>query len=392
MTGKKLIGKIHLWLGLSSGLVIFILGITGCLYAFIDELKPLVYRDRMFVEVPAGAKRLPLDVLRTNAQKAVGESHPVQVAEVNTAANRTVSFRSLKTNPDAFGYNKYMEYYYHIFVNPYTGNVVMVENTKWEFFQVVISIHVSLLLGLKAGEQIIRWSVVIFVILLMSGLILWWPKNKAAAKQRFAFKWKESTKWKRKNYDLHNILGFYAMMILLVISVTGLIWCFEWFRNSVFWTANGGKTIAAAEEMVSDTTNTTVFSMEKILQQVHVPEATTIFVTPPDDSRSVVYVYARNDNAPYFRDTELQYDQHSAAELKRTTFATMNNGEKTYALNYDLHVGSILGLPGKMLAFFASLIAASLPLTGLYIWLGRRNKKKTSTLSKPTILSEQVII
>jgi uncharacterized iron-regulated membrane protein len=353
MAGKKLIGKIHRWLGLLSGLVVFILGITGCLYAFIDEIKPLVYRDRMFVEVPAGAKRLPLDVLQVHAQQAVGEGHQVQVAEVSTAANRTVSFRSIKTNPEAFGYNKYMEYYYHIFMNPYTGQVIKVENTKWEFFQVVISVHVSLLLGLKVGEQIIRWSVVIFVLLLISGLILWWPKNKAAAKQRFAFKWKESTKWKRKNYDLHNILGFYTMIILLVISVTGLIWCFEWLRNSVQWTANGGKTIAAAEEMVSDTTNTTAFSMENIYRVAvkNDPQATTIFISPPDDHKSVIYVYARNDDAPYFKDAEVQYDQHSTAQLKRTTFATMNNGEKTYALNYDLHVGSILDYPVKCWPF-----------------------------------------
>jgi uncharacterized iron-regulated membrane protein len=64
--------------------------------------------------------------------------------------------------------------------------------------------------------------------------------------------------------------------------------------------------------------------------------------------------------------------------LTRTSFATMNNGEKIVALNYDLHVGSIAGLPGKTFAFLASLIAASLPLTGFYIWWGRKNKKQPS--------------
>jgi uncharacterized iron-regulated membrane protein len=65
----------------------------------------------------------------------------------------------------------------------------------------------------------------------------------------------------------------------------------------------------------------------------------------------------------------------------------MNNGEKAAAVNYDLHVGSILGLPGKILAFFASLIAASLPLSGFYIWWGRKNKttiKKTIPVKKAT--------
>jgi uncharacterized iron-regulated membrane protein len=45
-------------------------------------------------------------------------------------------------------------------------------------------------------------------------------------------------------------------------------------------------------------------------------------------------------------------------------------------MNYDIHTGAILGLPGKFLAFFASLICASLPVTGVYVWWGRKNKAK----------------
>src|SRR5688500_13554367 len=129
MSFKKMTGKIHLWLGLSSGLVVFILGITGCLYAFIDEIKPLVYRSRMYVEVPASAQRLPIAVLKANAEKALGEKYKLQVAEVNLKPGRTTSFRSLKVNPDATLYNNYMEYYYRVYVNPYTGKVVKIENS-----------------------------------------------------------------------------------------------------------------------------------------------------------------------------------------------------------------------------------------------------------------------
>jgi uncharacterized iron-regulated membrane protein len=44
-------------------------------------------------------------------------------------------------------------------------------------------------------------------------------------------------------------------------------------------------------------------------------------------------------------------------------------------MNYDIHVGQILGLTGKIIAFLASLICASLPITGFIIWWGKRNKK-----------------
>jgi uncharacterized iron-regulated membrane protein len=51
-------------------------------------------------------------------------------------------------------------------------------------------------------------------------------------------------------------------------------------------------------------------------------------------------------------------------------------------MNYDIHVGAIIGLPGKILMFFISLICASLPITGVYIWWGRRNKEKETITSK----------
>jgi uncharacterized iron-regulated membrane protein len=348
----------------------------------------------MYVEVPASAQRLPLDVLKENAEKALGGAYKVQVAEVNLKPGSTTSFRSLKVNPDAVLYKNYMEYYYRVYVNPYTGKVLKIEDSKWEFFNVVVNIHVSLLLGPKVGGQIISWSVVIFVLLLISGIILWWPKNKAAAKQRFSFKWKETTKWKRKNYDLHNILGFYAMLVLLVISLTGLVISFEWFGKTVQLLANGGKTYESPKPVFSDTTDSRAFSPERIMQAAisDNPQAGMLFIPIPKDNKSPVFVFVRMNGKAVFRSVRSQYDQHTARLLRTASFKTMNNGEKASAVNYDLHVGSILGLPGKILAFFASLIAASLPLSGFYIWWGRKNKttKQNKPINKATPAMSEV--
>ncbi|MFC3561839.1 PepSY domain-containing protein [Pedobacter jamesrossensis] len=51
-------------------------------------------------------------------------------------------------------------------------------------------------------------------------------------------------------------------------------------------------------------------------------------------------------------------------------------------MNYDIHVGSILGLTGKIMAFFASFIAASLPITGFIIWWGKKKKKKNAAVAE----------
>ena len=75
-------------------------------------------------------------------------------------------------------------------------------------------------------------ATLVFLVMLISGLILWWPKNKKATKQRFSIKW--NARWRRKNYDLHNVLGFYATWIAIILAVTGLVWGFEWFAQGYY--------------------------------------------------------------------------------------------------------------------------------------------------------------
>src|SRR5690606_3566510 len=74
-------------------------------------------------------------------------------------------------------------------------------------------------------------------------------------------------------------------------------------------------------------------------------------------------------------------DSYTGAVLKKDLWKNKNSGERYEDANLNIHIGAILGLPGKILAFIVSLIAASLPITGLYIWLGRKKKKKQPAVS-----------
>jgi len=372
---KTIAVKLHLWLGMATGLVVFIIGITGCLYAFIDELKPIVYQDRLVIEAPEHAQRLPLSMLKDSAQKKLGEAYPLQGAEIPALKNGTVIFRTRKFNEHAFLYSNYIEYYYRVYVNPYTGQVVAIENTKWEFFNVVVNTHIHLLLGHDIGGQIVSWSVLLFVITLITGLILWWPKNKKSAGKRLRFQWKETTKWKRKNYDLHNIAGFYIFIITLVIAITGMVWAFKWFDQKVQWAANGGKEFEKPKTVFSDTTITvTTFSSDSLIAHTcrQFPDA-TCFVGFPKSAKNPLTLFMDYEHVS--EDVSLKYDQHTGKLLEHTTYADKNNGAKIRALNYDIHTGNILDLPGKILAFIASLVAASLPVTGFLIWYGKGGKK-----------------
>lgn len=382
MSFKKFILKIHLWLGLGSGLIIFILGITGCIYVFDEELRPLIYHNSYYADEITKEKKNVSELLKI-VQDSVGKDKPMNAIRMRNEKDATVIFFTSKEkeNPNAIWYCDNQEYNYTIYVNPFTGKIQKIENTTTEFFNVIVFLHWSLLLTNKIGQPIVGIAVIIFIISLITGLILWWPKNKSAAKQRFWFRWKDTTKWKRKNYDLHNILGYYVMLFALVIAFTGLVWSFKWFDNSVKWIANGGQTIEKKKEhFVSDLSKKKEQNtMDKILNTVQYsyPKAQNYTISFPEDSLQTQSVYI--ENGGNFDRINLQFDQYSGELLNKKTYADKNNGEKLRSLNYAIHSGGILGLPGKILAFFVSLICASLPVTGFYIWWGRNHKKKKTT-------------
>ncbi len=110
------------------------------------------------------------------------------------------------------------------------------------------------------------------------------------------------------------------------------------------------------------------------------PEAKDFEIHYPHTDSSAIYVEVSNENGVFYNSDFLYFDQSTLEEIPSTTYygkyseATVS--DKILRMNYDTHVGAILGLPGKILAFLASLAIASLPVTGFLLWYGRKFKKK----------------
>jgi len=231
---KHWVGKAHLWLGLTSGLVVLLLAVTGCIYVFSVEITGWLRHDEMYVK-EVKQEKLPMTFLWEQTQKAVGPGKKITGAQAYNTPEKAVVFTCYKAgDPNAFFYFNSLEQYYTIYTDPYSGKVLGMYDEELDFFNIVKMLHWSLLLNAPIGQQIIGWSTFIFVIMLITGIILWWPKNKAARKQRLWFKWKDTTKWRRKNYDLHNIFGFYVATIALIVAFTGMVWAFTWFQGLVY--------------------------------------------------------------------------------------------------------------------------------------------------------------
>lgn len=371
MNFKKLVLKIHLILGLVSGIVVVILGITGCLLAFEVEIRKIT---EPFQQVKAQAiPMLPPAQLQSIAEKHLYSKHALGI---EYPGNNKAAV--------ALYYDK--DNYERLYLNPYNGQVLRHKNMKNDFFRIVLDGHYNLWLPKKIGKPIAASATLIFLILMITGLILWWPKNKAAKKQRFTIKW--NARWRRRNYDLHNVLGFYMTWIAIFIAITGLVFGFEWFAKTVYFVSSGGQTMEDHRHPVSDTTQP-MYSGNMVnqlwlqhLKQKKNNESIAVYFAPlPTDPIEVII---NHRPGTYYNSDYYHYDQYSGKELHASgsyagQFANAVAADKIVRMNYDIHVGAIWGLPGKLMAFFASLIAASLPVSGCIIWYGKQKKRKKNT-------------
>jgi len=366
---KKLVGKIHLWLGLASGLIVLFLGITGCILAFELEIRSWTEPFQYVKE--ENKDYLPPSVLKASADSALRHGKTLGITYPGKGKAAIAAYYDEKN-------------YELVYLNPYTGAILKHKNMPDDFFRIVLDGHFYLWLPHHIGQPIAASATLIFLILMITGIVLWWPRNKAARKQRFTVRW--SARWRRKNYDLHNVLGFYMTWIALFIAITGLVFGFEWFARSLYWVSSGGKLMEEHRHPVSDSTQMRgVVNMVDHLWQEHqsgVKENESLgiyFASLPTDPVEVV---VNHRPGTYYNSDFYHYDQYSGKELPATgsyagRFADAAVADKIVRMNYDIHVGAVLGLPGKLLAFFASLVAASLPVTGFCIWWGRRKKKKS---------------
>lgn len=371
-TLKYWVGKLHLWLGLISGLLVFFLGITGCILAFEREIENISQPYRHLAVQKQSL--LPPSKLKRLADAALPNR---KAHSVNYQPGKAAQVVYFNFKPD---------YYFIVFINPYTGKIIKVKNMDEDFFRIVLMGHYYLWLPPEIGQPILTTATLLFVFLLLSGLILWWPKSKAAAKQRFSIKW--NARWRRINYDLHHVIGFYISGIVIFIALTGMIMGFKWFAGSVYWLSSGGKTMVAFSETFSNTNQKIALSIkadaaDKVwLQYLKAdPKFTgSLEVHVPDNEKAAVEVAKNPDPSTFWKTDYRYFDQHSLKEIAVKhvygRFKNTNMADKIMRMNYDIHVGAIAGLTGKIVAFFASLFAASLPLTGFLIWYGRNKKNK----------------
>jgi uncharacterized iron-regulated membrane protein len=225
--------------------------------------------------------------------------------------------------------------------------------------------------------------VLLYFIICITGLIIWWPKQKKFFKQAVKINFKTKN-WKRLNWDLHSVLGFYSLLVLIVISLTGIFWVFNWAKSFTAFATNSKETNTKTPFNKGDST-LAAYPMEAAYKQAQAmhPGAVETFISRPLNSKQPIRVLFRYPYAVVRKQNTLFFDKYTGKLLRQDLYKNYTAYDKVMRSNFDFHTGRIrvLGIGSKILYFLASLFAASLPITGFLIWWGRNKKKKRSSIA-----------
>ncbi|MDQ4140401.1 MAG: PepSY domain-containing protein [Bacteroidota bacterium] len=395
---KNFFRSIHLYLSLACGLVIGVVCFTGAAMVFEKEMLEAIYPERYHVAI--GSNRVGLGQLIRNFNQAkpglkvagvkvyddptrtVELSYSEEKKEEGKAGNKADTGKEQskpkdgKGGPGGKGGGGRST---HVaFMNPYTGQLIATSTQKNAFFRTMFELHRWLLVQDGPGKLIVGVSTVVFLFILITGIILWWPKNKKILQQRLTIKWNAG--WKRINHDWHIVIGFYTAVFLFIFAFTGLAWSFEWFNDGIYKITNSIKEQPEPpHSMVNSNAQPISFDQAYAMAQKQMPAAEFYQFNRPREAEDAFTVMVMPKDAVHDRATsQLFLDQYTGEKIGQLLFQDKNLGQRVRSTFYPVHVGSIGGLPGRIIAFISCVAGFTFPITGVILWINRlrKNKKK----------------
>lgn len=395
---KKIFRKIHLWLSVPFGLIITLVCFSGAMLVFENEVNEWFRRDLYYVETVKESP-LPMDKLLEKVATTLPDSVSVTGVSISSDPGRAYQVSLSKLRRAS------------LYVDQYTGEVKR-KSERSGFFMFMFRMHRWLLDSMNPGNEGIFWgkmivgvSTLLLVFVLISGIVIWWPRTRKALKN--SLKITATKGWRRFWYDLHVAGGMYALIFLLAMALTGLTWSFPWYRTAFYkvFGVEVQQRVAQGHEQKSDAQKRDTklaAHREKKREGNEVrkgersgrPEnnhSDMYSVTSPFVYWQEIYDKLRRQN-PEYKQISISSGTASVSFNRfgnqrasdRYSFNT-DNGEftetslyqhqdksgKIRGWIYSVHVGNWGGMFTRILTFIAALLGAALPLTGYYLWIKR---------------------
>jgi uncharacterized iron-regulated membrane protein len=356
VTPRRILLNIHLYLGLTAGAVLIVLGLTGAIIAFEADIPHWLHPGLFYVH--PGAAPLSEQELVRNVERRFA---PARVGAVQIL--RATNLAHVFLLPDRVW----------VFGDPYTGAILGSVQGGFRSDRIVGYIH-QIHLRLvpipaavprlaAAGKVLVSWAGLLLCLLVPTGLILFWRTRRSSVK------W--SATLFRICFDLHHVVGAYASLFLMVAALTGVLIGFESGEQIIFALSGSGQPSPVQAPQSAPVEGVVPLTLDRAIEiaRARMPDAVVAGYSVPRKPVDAITVSLRvpEETSEAVR-SSVTIDQYSGAVLQVRDFRTDSAGVYWVRFNRSLHTGDVLGTPTRIVAALSSLLLVVMVLTGLVIW------------------------
>ncbi|MGQ7959587.1 PepSY domain-containing protein [Pseudomonas sp. SP16.1] len=369
---KKILFQLHWLFGISAGLVLAVMGVSGAAYSFQDEILRALNPEVLHIE-PRASAVLPPAELVARLEAAQGQ----QVVRLGVALSGERAGQAMFAPPpgERRGLMRYFD--------PHSGELLGAVRGQ-AFFDLMLQLHRFLAMG-EFGKQITAACTLMLIFLCLSGLYLRWPRQLGNWRVWLTLDW--ARKGRAFNWDLHAVAGTWCLALYLLAALSGLFWSYEWYRDGLNRLLADtpveqrgkpdGRRGARPEAGGEPAPQVDYPALWASLQRAAGPGLSQYQLRPPAAAGQPVMAFYLLEDAAHPRAlNQLRIDPASGQVVRHERYADKSFKAQLLASVYALHVGEYFGLTGRILMLLASAAMPLFFVTGWLLYLDRRRKHR----------------
>jgi uncharacterized iron-regulated membrane protein len=361
----------HFYAGIVFAPFLITLAITGGIYLFKPQVESFLYKDYYYVHAD-GQKLLPSKLIEKVKESQLDAQFTRYKPGVE--GNRTSEVGIIDGDKSLT-----------VFVNPYSGEIVGEINDADKFMGQIEKLHGQLMVG-TVGDLLIELAVCWGLILLITGMYLWWPRDRKGLFKRLI---NRQNRGKRSFWrDIHAVTGFLLSLGIAFLILTGLPWTGFWGQQVQNIGTNTGTGIPAPvwgekpKSIEPVNGNGSPISIDEVIRiadsQKIYPGYDVYFPDSPEGVYTVqVFLPKSSDEAT------LHIDQYNGKVLSDSRYKDYGLLGKAITTGYYLHIGAELGLLNQIVGLIVCLGIVLIVVTGTLMWWKRKPSNKLGAPPKP---------
>ena len=374
---KKVLFQLHWFFGITAGLVLALMGVTGALYSFQEEIL-LAINPEMAVTAQAGDVLPPGEMV----ERLQVQGLSVSGLYVDTEGGQPT--RVFLTPPPGERRGGIR------FVDPYTAEIFEAPRGL-QFFGLMLQLHRFLAMG-QSGRQITGACTIALVFFCLSGLYLRWPRKVWSWRAWLTFDW--AKKGRAFNWDLHAVVGTWCLPLYLCAALTGLYWSYDWYRSGLESLLSDKPRVVGEERgrrgpppEGQGMPPVNYANLWQGIQRTAGDRLGIYSLQLPNAAGQSARVFFMLRDAEHTRAfDQMQLDPLTGEAKQVERYADKSFKARLLASVYALHTGEYFGMTGRILMMVASLLMPLFFVTGLLLYLDRRRKKRAALAARQALV------